>query len=131
MTHDPGKPPTMNDCTNHRPSRPTTKPALIQSDNKLPIVRDRVAGKANGYHAGGIFTGRDGCGNPMLCDYDCRALADLKSELSVVRDRVRGVVLAFQTGFYLFGRPGTGKTHTVRQTLEQDGVTYISIITAI
>jgi hypothetical protein len=112
-------PPQKNFCLS-----PRDQAALIQLDNKLPIVRDRVAGKANGYHAGVIPTGRNGVGNPMLSDDDRRALADLQSRLTVVRDRVRGVGYGHHTGFYLFGRPGTGKTHTIRETLDEDGVTY-------
>ena len=112
-------PPRKNLCLS-----PQDQAALIQLDNKPPIVRDRVADEANGYDAGVTTTGRNGSGNPMLNDHDRRALGDLHSCLSVVRDRVRGVALRHHTGFYLFGRPGTGKTYNIRRTLEQDGVKY-------
>ena len=44
--------------------------------------------------------------------------------IELIRDRTRGVAIGHTLGFYLYGRPGTGKSHVVKQTLDELNVKY-------
>ncbi|HSZ54135.1 MAG TPA: hypothetical protein VK797_00630 [Tepidisphaeraceae bacterium] len=56
---------------------------------------------------------------------DALALYELERQMGVVRDRTRDVAARRHTSLYLYGPRGTSKTHIVRTTLADIGVTFL------
>jgi hypothetical protein len=56
---------------------------------------------------------------------DRGALDGLARWRALLAARTISVALRYQTGTYVCGRPGTGKTHTVLETLDAEGVPFI------
>lgn len=56
---------------------------------------------------------------PSLSEVDKRHLLEFERQRDFIRDRTRSVAERYQNGCFLVGRAGTGKTHLVREVLDQ------------
>ncbi len=60
--------------------------------------------------------------SPALTERERELLSTFEQRLQLVRDGTRGVAEGWQTGFYLWGEGGIGKSWTVLDELDKQGV---------